>query len=122
MPFLRFSRDKRGYEYFSLLQPAARGERAEPRVLYWFRSPPNIRVGREPFDPALRKTLEERNPDIEFNWDAITRTPIPPPSEADHWRERRRAVRAAKEAAASEAPGEIEAEAARSEGEPPTTE
>jgi hypothetical protein len=92
MAYLRFSRDRRGYEQFALVQQPSnrRGSKSRPRLLYWFRSPPNIKVGREPFDPDVRRTLEARHPDIAFDWPAIISTPIPP-VETENWRERRRA-------------------------------
>ena len=115
MPFLRFSRDKRGVESFALVHTATnRRGKSRPRVLYWFRTPPDIKVGRQPFDPAVRRALEVQNPDIAFDWRAIVETPIPS-ADADKWRERRRAERAAKFAAAAEESaetmsGEVEGE------------
>jgi hypothetical protein len=99
---LKFSRDRRGYEHFSLVQPGNRGK-ARPRVLYWFRTPPNIKVGRSPFDPEMRRALEAQNPDITFDWEAIVRTPIPPPMEPERWRERRRVERVLRAAESEEA-------------------
>jgi hypothetical protein len=99
--FLKFSRDKRGYEHFALVQPSSRG-RARPRVLYWFRTPPNVKVGRAPFDPDIQRALETCNPDIVFDWKAIVHAPVPPPPEAERWRERRRIERAMRSAAATE--------------------
>lgn len=102
MAFLKFSRDKRGVEHFSLVQPTTnRRGKIRPRVLYWFRSPPDVKVGREPFDAEVRRALETQNPDIAFDWRAIVETPIPS-ADADKWRERRRAERAAKHAAAED--------------------
>lgn len=102
MAFLRFARDKRGVENFSLVQPTTnRRGKIRPRILYWFRSPPDVKVGREPFDPEVRRALEAQNPGVAFDWRAIVETPIPS-AEADKWRERRRAERAAKHAAARE--------------------
>lgn len=102
MAFLRFSRDKRGVENFYLVQPTSnRRGKVRPRVLYWFRSPPDVKVGRQPFDPEVRRALEAQNPDVTFDWRAIVETPIPS-ADADKWRERRRAERAAKHAAAEE--------------------
>src|SRR4029077_2562033 len=75
--------------------------KVRPRLLYFFRTPPDIKVGREPFDPELRRALERQHPDITFDWRAIAETPIPS-ADADKWRERRRAERAAKHAAAEE--------------------
>ena len=111
MAYLRFSRDRRGYEQFALVQPAnRRGGKSRPSLLYWFRTPPNVKVGREPFDPEVRRTLEARNPDVAFDWPAIVSTPIPP-VENESWRERRRAERAARQAAdvpeAQEAPASV---------------
>ena len=115
MPFLRFSRDKRGVENFYLVQPTTnRRGKVRPRVLYWFRSPPDMKVGREPFDPAVRRALESQNPDVTFDWRSIVETPIPS-ADADKWRERRRAERAAKHAAREEESaeaGEVETETA----------
>ena len=109
--FLRFSRDKRGYEHFYLIQPSqARRGKGRPRVLYWFRTPPNVKVGREPFAEHVRRALEAQNPEVRFDWDALVATPIPPP-DADHWRERRRAARAAKRAAEAESGAVEEVEA-----------
>jgi len=97
MAFLRFSRDKRGYEHFQLVQPAVnRRGSGRPRILYWFRSPSNVRVGREPFDDAIRSAIEKQNPELEFDWTQILATPIPS-AEADRWRERRRLERAARQ-------------------------
>jgi len=102
MPVLRFTRDKRGYEHFQLVQPGAHGRGTEkPRILYWFRSPPNVRVGCKPFDDAARAAVERHNPDLEFDWTQILATPIPS-AEAERWRERRRQERAARQAAAED--------------------
>lgn len=106
MAFLRFSRDKRGYEHFSLVEPTTnRRGNVRQRVLYWFRSPPDVRVGREPFDEGVRRALEAQNPDVTFDWRSILEAPIPS-ADADKWRERRRAERAAKQAVAADADDE----------------
>ena len=106
MAFLRFSRDRRGVENFYLVQPTTnRRGKVRPRVHYWFRSPPDVKVGRQPFDASVRRALELQNPGVEFDWRAIVETPIPS-ADADRWRERRRAERAAKNAAA-EGDGEV---------------
>jgi hypothetical protein len=109
--FLRFSRDKRGVENYYLVHSTTnRRGKVRPRVLYWYRSPPDVKVGREPFDPDARRALEAQNPDVIFDWRAIVETPIPS-ADVDKWRERRRAERAAKHAAAQEESAEAEAEA-----------
>jgi len=95
MALLRFTRDKRGYEYFYLVHSSQRRGRSTSRVLYWFRTPPNVKVGREPFDEHTRRELEKQNPDVDFDWRKILETPIPS-ADAEKWRERRRAERAAK--------------------------
>jgi hypothetical protein len=99
VPFLRFSRDKRGYEHTYLVHTQnRRGKPSRPRVLYWYRTPPGIKVGRPPFDEEVRRRLEAQNPDVSFNWPSILATPFPPPAENEQWRERRKAERAAKQA------------------------
>jgi hypothetical protein len=101
-PFVRFSRDRRGYEHFYLLQaiPDRRG-RMRQRILYWYRTPPQVKVGREPFDERTQRALEAQNPDVRFDWDKIRNTPIPP-VQPEYWRERRLAERASRQAAADE--------------------
>lgn len=97
MPAVRFSRDKRGYEYIYLVHSSARrGKPARSRVLYWYRTPPGVRIGREPFDHDVRQALERQYPGITFDWERIVSTPMPPPDMTEVWRERRRAERAAK--------------------------
>lgn len=98
---LKFSRDRRGYENFCLVQPSLRGGRSRTRILYWFRSPPNVKVGRAPFDEDMQRLIEAQNPDIAFDWKRLLAIAIPPPDE-ERWREWRRANRAAKTSAAVE--------------------
>jgi hypothetical protein len=105
MALLRFSRDKRGYEHFYLVQPSDRRGKSRARILYWFRTPPNVRVGREPFDLAIRRTLESQYPDVSFDWRKYVDTPIPR-AEPEAWRERRDAARAAEAAARAGATGD----------------
>ena len=103
---LRFSRDRRGYEHFYLVQPSDRRGKSRDRILYWFRTPPNVRVGREPFDLVIRHTLESQYPEVSFDWKKFVDTPIPR-AEPDAWRERRDATRAARAAARAETPGDV---------------
>ena len=110
MAFLRFTRDKRGYEHFYLVQPITnRRGKVRTRVLYWFRTPPNVKVGRQPFDEPLRRAIEAQNPDITFDWQKIIDTPIPS-ADAEKWRERRRVERAQRAARQTESARETEAE------------
>lgn len=69
LPFLRLSRDRRGHENTFLLHAARPGER--PRVLYWYRTAPGVRVGRPPLDEDAIRTIEEQHPDVEFDWPHI---------------------------------------------------
>ena len=68
MPFLRFSRDKRGYENTYVLHTYRRGGRSRPSLLYWFRTPPGVKVGRLPLDAAAIRAIEENNLDLSFDW------------------------------------------------------
>ena len=79
------------------------------RVLYWYRTPPGVRVGREPFDDSMRRAIEAQNPDIVFDWRKIVETPIPS-AETEKWRERRRAEKAEKAARRAEAASESSSE------------
>lgn len=42
-----------------------------PRLLYWYRTAPDIALGRSPLDEDAIRTIEEQHPDIEFDWPAI---------------------------------------------------
>jgi hypothetical protein len=100
VPFVRFSRDKRGYEHLYLVDIGR--DRGRSRVLYWFRTPPGVRVGRNPFDPETQRALERQNPDVQFDWPQIVAAKIPPPVPVENWREKRRIERAIKRARAEE--------------------
>jgi len=117
MAFFRFVRDKRGYENYYLVEPTTnRRGKVRQRVLYWYRSPPDIRVGREPFDESVRRALEAQNPSVIFDWRSILEAPIPS-ADADKWRERRRAERAAKQAVAADVDEELPAAVAVDDAE-----
>ena len=98
MPFVRVSRDKRGYEQISLIHASSRrGKPSKPRVLYVFRTPPGLKLGREPFDESIRREIEAQHPDVQFDWVKLSKIPVPSP-DVEYWRERRRAEKAAKQA------------------------
>jgi hypothetical protein len=79
---LRVTRDKRGYETTSLVHAVRRQGRSRQRILYWFRTPPDVKVGRPALDEEAIRWIEEHNPDIEFNWQKILETKaLPPPAE-----------------------------------------
>jgi hypothetical protein len=71
VPFLRVIRDKRGYETTYLMHWFRDGNRQRSRILYAFRTPGGVRVGRDPLEPAVLREIEARHPDIEFEWKAI---------------------------------------------------
>ncbi len=83
MPFLRLTRDRRGYEHTFLLHAGHPGEAA--RVLYWYRTAPAVLVGRPALDEEAIRTIEEQHPEIEFDWPAILalREAMPPEEEED---------------------------------------
>ncbi|MBA3232312.1 MAG: hypothetical protein H0T05_05780 [Acidobacteria bacterium] len=68
---MRFSRDKRGYEHTFVVHGERRRGRSHSRVLYWFRTPPGVRVGRAPLDADAIRLIEEHNPNLEFDWPRI---------------------------------------------------
>jgi len=108
--FFRFSRDKRGYEHFYLVEPVTnRKGKSRPRVLYWYRTPPNVKVGRPPFDDEMRRAIEAQYPDVTFDWTKIVEAPIPS-ADAEKWRERRRAERAERAARRSNVAGDADEE------------
>jgi hypothetical protein len=99
VPFVRYSRDRRGYTHLYLVHaPMRRGKPSRPRILYWFRTPPGVKVGRDPFDPEVRRRLEAQYPGVTFEWEKLAATPVPPLPEVEHWRERRRIEKAIKQA------------------------
>jgi len=57
--------------------------------LYWYRSPPAVKVGRPALDPEAIQAIERANPDITFDWAAILDARPPEPEPADGWRARR---------------------------------
>ena len=68
MPFLRVIRDKRGYETTYLMHLYREGHRQRSRILYVFRSPGSVRVGRAALDPDVLREIEAHFPDIAFDW------------------------------------------------------
>ena len=69
MPYLRLTADRRGFENTFLLHVAAPGE--APRVLYWYRTAPGLRIGRPALDDGAMRMLEDQFPDIDFDWPYI---------------------------------------------------
>jgi hypothetical protein len=56
------------------------------RLLYFFRTPPGVRVGRAPIDETAIRLLEQHNPDVQFDWTRILKAP--PPGEGQGRRDR----------------------------------
>ena len=116
MPFLRFSRDPRGYEstYLCHTFRLTNGP-PELRVLYWFRSPPDVKIGRAALAPDVMRAIEESNPGLRFDWDKLLKVKPPPPPDPGR-EERRNRRRWGKESGAgsgavrparAEAPGQV---------------
>ena len=42
-------------------------------MLYLFRTPPNIQVGRHPLDAEAIRAVEEHNPTVTFDWRKMLR-------------------------------------------------
>ena len=82
--------------------PTRRGKPGRSHVLYWFRTPPGVRIGRKPFSEDVQRMLEAQNPGVAFDWPVIISTPMPPPDMTEFWRERRRAAKAAKQQSRSQ--------------------
>lgn len=126
MPFLRLTRDRRGFENTYLMHADRPGER--PRILYWYRTAPGIVQGRAPLDEDAIRTIEDQHPDIEFDWPAIlalseVMTPEEEPALAASAsarkkpREQRRDGRDRKSRVAAEAAGSAEGSAPVDAGE-----
>ncbi len=71
MPFLRVIRDKRGYETTYLMHWYRDGNRQHSRILYVFRSPGGVRIGRDPLEPEVLRQIEAQHPDITFDWKVV---------------------------------------------------
>ena len=71
MPFLRVIRDKRGYETTYLMHWYREGNRQRSRILYVFRTPGGVRVGRHALEPEVLRQIEALHPDITFDWNVV---------------------------------------------------
>jgi hypothetical protein len=74
VPFLRVIRDKRGYETTYLMHLYRDGARQRSKILYVFRTPGGVRVGRDPLEPEVLRQIESQYPDIQFNWATVRET------------------------------------------------
>ncbi len=104
MPYLRFSRNQRGYEHTFVLH-TFRGEgQSKPRLLYWFRTPPGVRVGRHPLDEEAIRAIEEKNPNLAFDWGRMLKVQPPPPPDAERRGKAQRAARSNRRAGPGRTP------------------
>ena len=108
MTFVRVTRDQRGYETTFLLHSARPGER--PRVLYWYRTAPGVRVGRPALDEDAIRAIEEVHPEIEFDWPQLLEEAATVSPDVERRPERRRKPARPAEAAMEPGPPEIRAE------------
>ena len=84
MPFLRYVRDHRGNENTYLVHTFRRFGKTRPEVLYWFRTPPHVQVGRDPLDDRTMKAIQDNFPYVKFDWPKIfEKKPPPSISKAD---------------------------------------
>ena len=122
MPFLRFSRDKRGYANTYLCHTFREDGIVRMRVLYWFRTPPDIAVGRPALDDEAIRDIETSNPDLTFDWDEILKAKPPPapPDRGGGERQERRSRRRGRGVSigAAGAPGADERAPARTAASP----
>jgi len=54
-----------------VVHAAKRRGRTRARILYWFRTPPGVRVGRAALDEEAIRLIEEHNPEVDFDWTRI---------------------------------------------------
>jgi len=99
VPFLRVIRDKRGYETTYLMHWYREGNRQRSKILYVFRSPGGVRVGRRSLEPEVLRQLEREHPEIDFDWKAVIDNQQVVEPASDQRRPRRREVPAAPRAA-----------------------
>lgn len=105
MPFLRFTRDRRGYENTYVMHMYRRRGKSRSRVLYWFRTPPDVKVGRAALDEDAIRMIEESNPDLSFDWDQILATrPVPEREPRDRSRRPRPATEAVRTTVSTQTP------------------
>ena len=88
MPFLRYDRDRRGNLSTYLVHTFRKGGKPHSLVLYWFRSPPNVRVGRLAIDDDTIRRIEELYPDLAFDWPTLL-SQRPPSLEMKKWTSKR---------------------------------
>ena len=69
MPFVRYARDRRGYETLYVMHAFDGPERnSRPRVIYACRTVPYAKVGRSTIDESVQRRLEQAYPHLAFDW------------------------------------------------------
>lgn len=86
-----------------MVHSGRRRGKGRSRILYWFRTPPGVRVGRAALDEDAIRLIEEHNPQIQFDWTRILKGQ-PEPPEPDERPERQARPRPAPASAAPPAP------------------
>lgn len=71
-----------------MVHPTRGKGKSRSRILYWFRTPPGVRVGRGPLDEDAIRLIEAGNPELEFDWTRILKG-----QPAEEGREERRVSR-----------------------------
>jgi hypothetical protein len=99
-----------------VVQAPRRKGKGRSRILYWFRTPPGIRVGRGPLDEEAIRLIEAGNPDLEFDWTQILKGQAPSqeaqPERRDPPKDRERKPRAEPPRRAEKPPEPVVAKAA----------
>ena len=54
-----------------MVQTGKRRGKPRSRILYWFRTPPGVRVGRSALDEDAIRMIEEHHPEVNFDWDRM---------------------------------------------------
>jgi hypothetical protein len=92
VPFIRYARDKRGYESTYVMHAYRPGQGPQrARVLYLFRTPAHVKIGRKALEPEVMEALEHTHPDLSFDWTNLpSERPLDPsdPRDRDHRRSR----------------------------------
>lgn len=70
MPFVRYTRDRRGYETLYVMHAfeGGGGRAPRPRVLYACRTVPYAKVGRMAIDESVQRRIETAYPALTFEW------------------------------------------------------
>lgn len=72
------------------MHASRRRGKSRQKILYWFRSPPNVKVGRAALDEEAIRWIEEHNPDVKFDWPKILEVGPPATAPAAETRQGRR--------------------------------